>query len=123
MVNQKEEPNKWMEKAERDLMSANVNSEQGIFDVAAFLAHQAAEKALKTLYIVKFKRLWKIHDLNELGKSIGAPKTILVACDALNPHYIQTRYPTETTYTKEMAEDAIKNSEKVIEWSKKSLKK
>ena len=119
----KEETRKWMEKAERDLMSANVNLGQGIFDVASFLAHQAAEKALKTLYIMKFTRLWKIHDLNELGKSVGAPNSILVACDALNPHYIQTRYPTDTDYTKEMAEDAIKNSQKVIEWAKKSLKK
>jgi HEPN domain-containing protein len=119
----KEDAKKWMEKAERDLMSAHVNMEQGIFDVASFLAHQAAEKALKNLYILKFNRLWKIHDLNELGKSVDAPKTILIACDALNPHYIQTRYPTDADYTKDMADDAIRNSEKVITWAKKSLKK
>ncbi|MBI3413554.1 MAG: HEPN domain-containing protein [Candidatus Aenigmarchaeota archaeon] len=35
-----------------------MNLKQNLFDVAAFLSHQAAEKALKALYILKFKRLW-----------------------------------------------------------------
>jgi HEPN domain-containing protein len=51
---------KWVVKAERDLSDAEFNLINGRYEVAAFLAHQASEKALKALYILKFKRLWKM---------------------------------------------------------------
>ena len=41
----------------------------------------------------------------------------------LNPYYIGTRYPVGKKYTKEIAEEAIKNGEKVIEWVEKNLGK
>jgi HEPN domain-containing protein len=51
---------KWVVKAERDLSDTEFNLINGRYEVAAFLAHRAAEKALKALYILKFKRLWKM---------------------------------------------------------------
>jgi HEPN domain-containing protein len=114
---------KWIIKAEKDLSDAEFNLANGRYEVAAFLAHQAAEKALKALYILKFKRLWKIHDLKELAVKVDAPKEIIKIGDALNPHYIQTRYPVEVTYDEELAEEAVENAKKVVEWIKKKLKK
>ena len=67
---------KWIEKAEKDLNDAEFNLVNGRFEIAAFLSHQAAEKALKALYILKFKRLWKIHDLGKLSLAIKASKKI-----------------------------------------------
>ena len=117
-----EDVNKWMEKSERDLYAAKINLQQKLYEVSAFLSHQAAEKALKALYILKFKRLWKIHNLYDLGEKVGAPKDILDLCEKLNPHYLATRYPTEEEYTEEDAIEAFEFSEKVVTWSKKALK-
>lgn len=58
---------KWIVRAERDLSDAEFNLINGRYEVAAFLAHRAAEKALNALYILKFKKLWKIHDLKRVG--------------------------------------------------------
>ena len=55
------EVREWIKKAERDLSNAEYNLQGKRFEVTAFLAHQAAEKALKALYILRFKRLWKTH--------------------------------------------------------------
>ena len=113
----------WMEKAENDLKRAKLLFYSDDFEGCAFHAHQAAEKALKALYILKFRRLWKIHDLKELGLKLGAESRILEACKRLNPHYVETRYPTEIVYTKSLAEDALKNAEQVMGWIKKKLRK
>jgi HEPN domain-containing protein len=117
------EVKEWVKKAEKDLDDAKFNLDNDRLEVAAFLSHQAAEKALKALYILKFKRLWKIHDLKELASKLKAPKRIIVIGDSLNPHYIQTRYPVEIVYTKEMAKEALENSKKVVEWIKRKLRK
>jgi HEPN domain-containing protein len=117
------EVKKWIKKAERDLNAAKINLHEGLFDIAAFLSHQAAEKALKALYILKFKRLWKIHDLEKLCIAVKSDKKIIEISKKLNPHYIETRYPIETRYTKKIAEEALANAKAVVEWVKQQLKK
>lgn len=117
------EARKWLEKAEEDLDTAKFNFSGKRYDVAAFFCQQAAEKALKALYILKFRRLWKIHDLMELGRKVGAPSNLLKACDALNPHYIATRYPSDVPYSENIAKHASKNAEKVLVWVRKKLTK
>lgn len=52
------EVEKWIKKAEKDLVTARVDLNNKEYEAAAFFSHQAAEKALKALYILKFKRLW-----------------------------------------------------------------
>ncbi|MBS3056544.1 MAG: HEPN domain-containing protein [Candidatus Aenigmarchaeota archaeon] len=118
-----EEVKKWLKKAEKDLLAAKINLQQELYDVSSFLSHQAAEKALKALYILKFKRLWKTHDLVGLLVKLNSEEDLLEICDELNRHYIDTRYPSEAEYTETVAEDAIKNSKKVVEWVKKKLEK
>ena len=119
----KEEVEKWIEKAEEDLSDAEFTFKNKRFSLSAFLSHQAAEKALKALYILKFKRLWKIHDLEKLCLTINANRSIIKISKKLNPHYIETRYPTETEYTEEIAKEALENSRKVVEWVKRKLKR
>ena len=113
----------WIKKAEHDMATSEVNLDNNIFDAAAFFAHQAAEKALKALYILRYKRLWKVHDLVGLGKRIDVPQNILKACDALNPHYIETRYPIGIDYEKDAAAEALGNARKVVKWAKERMKK
>ncbi len=114
------EVKKWFEKALQDLETAEVNLENERFDAAAFYAHQATEKALKAEYIKQFKELWKIHDLVELAKKLGAPANVLKACDELNPHYIATRYPVDFQYDKDKANTAVENARIVIKWLEKA---
>jgi len=42
-----EEAVKWFGKAEKDLSAAKINLHEGLYEVASFLAHQSAEKALR----------------------------------------------------------------------------
>jgi Uncharacterized conserved protein related to C-terminal domain of eukaryotic chaperone, SACSIN len=78
---------------------------------------------LKALYVLKFGRLWKIHDLVQLAKQLDAPYEVLDICDKLNPHYIATRYPVEMVYTAEKSREALELAVKVIEWVEKQLQK
>lgn len=117
------EVKRWLEKAEEDLERSSRCLANKDFEDCAFHAHQAAEKALKALYILKFKRLWKIHDLKELSQKLKASPAIIETCKKLNPHYIETRYPTEIIYTQSVGEDAFKNARIVVEWVKKKLRK
>lgn len=119
----REEAEGWMKRAEKDLSDAKFNLNHRKFEVAAFLSHQAAEKALKSLHILKFNKLLKIHDLVELGKKVGAEEEILKACDKLNPFYIETRYIINMSYKKEIVSDGFMNSKRVLKWAKKLLKK
>lgn len=118
-----EETELWLRKSERDMLAAEVNFKERLFEESAFFSHQAAEKALKALYIKKFKRLWKVHDLRALAQRLRADNTILKACEELNPCYIETRYPVEVEYTEDIAASAISNAKKVIAWVKKLIKK
>ena len=113
----------WLAKAAKDLVAGKINLGQNLFDVSAFLSHQAAEKALKALYIARFKRLWKIHDLEKLALSLGADEDILKYCRELTPHYIASRYPLDVKYSKKVSEDALKCSKAIVEWATKKLKK
>jgi len=119
----KEEAEKWMEKSEKDMSDAKFNLDNNRLETSAFLSHQAAEKALKSAHIRLFNHLIKVHDLADLGRKVGASKAMLKCCDALNPHYIETRYLVDIGYSKKMAKDAFRNSEKIVKWAKKLLKK
>ena len=61
-----EEIANWLKKAEHDLNAVKSSIKTKNYDWACFQAQQAAEKALKALFIKKYKRLWKIHDLVKL---------------------------------------------------------
>ncbi|MFH1200596.1 MAG: HEPN domain-containing protein [Candidatus Micrarchaeota archaeon] len=111
----------WLKKAKRDLKAAKLNQENGLFEEAAFFAHQAAEKSLKAAYISEFKRLRKIHDLVELGRELLAPMKIIVECDGLNPHYIAARYPMDVEYDELTSLKAIASAIKVVEWAEEKF--
>ena len=88
-----EEFMEWFNKAKKDLQAAKNSLASMNYDWASFQAHQAVEKALKSIYIKKIKQLIKIHDLSRLAKEINAPKNIIELCNEINPVYIDTRYP------------------------------
>ncbi|MEW5760132.1 MAG: HEPN domain-containing protein [Candidatus Thermoplasmatota archaeon] len=119
----REEVEKWLEKAKRDLFASEINLNERLYEVSAFLSHQTVEKGLKALYILKFKKLWKTHDLKQLADRVNVPNKIIKICDALNPHYVETRYPIDVDYNREMAEVALNNAKEVIKWVEKKIKR
>ncbi|MDI6856466.1 MAG: hypothetical protein QMD21_06790 [Candidatus Thermoplasmatota archaeon] len=50
---------------------------------------------LKKTTDLKFKRLWKIHDLEKLSLTLKVSEHIIEICKELNHHYPATRYPLE----------------------------
>lgn len=118
-----EEADRWLEKAQKDWSDAEVNFKHGLYEVCAFLSHQAAEKALKALYILRFKRLWKIHDLKKLAEKVDADRKTVDLGSKLNPHYLATRYPLDVEFTEDIAKTALDNSKEVLEWAQKKSKK
>jgi len=89
----REEALNWWRESLHNLRQAKKNIEIDEYSVAAFLCHQAAEKALKALYIVMKNRLPpRGHDLIKLGRIIEAGE-VLNELKILNPHYTIARYP------------------------------
>lgn len=119
-----EEYQEWIKKAEDDLKAAKYNYSGKLYDLTSFLCQQAVEKALKSLYIKKFKKIKKVHDLVILGKEVGLPENFLFYCKELTAAYVYTRYPgmPEMKAIKESSRKFIKQSEEIITWIKMQLR-
>ncbi|MGQ9702740.1 MAG: HEPN domain-containing protein [Bacteroidales bacterium] len=114
----------WFEQAKGDLKHAQSSLEYGDYAWACFACQQAAEKALKALYM-KYNSIAWGHSAVELLESLPSgikPETELIEkAKILDKYYIPTRYPNAHPsgpafkfYTKEEAEEAIKICEEVI---------
>ena len=126
----REEVYNWWEQSLKDLESAKKNLSIESYYVTAFLSQQAAEKALKALYIYKLKDSpGKTHSLLRLGREVGIPSEFYHGLRKLNPDFILTRYPDVADgvpyelYDEKIAIDKLKLAEEVLEWVKKELKK
>ncbi|ODS42311.1 MAG: hypothetical protein MSIBF_02995 [Candidatus Altiarchaeales archaeon IMC4] len=124
----REEIKNWWKQAEKDLKAARNSLKSEDFEWASFQAQQAAEKALKAVFMNEKKRPARTHNIVELGRELGADKEVMVALKELNPDYIVARYPDATNgvpyemYYIEKAELKITYAEKVLEWTRKRLK-
>lgn len=115
-------PERWLERAKKELETATYLAEGGYFEDAAFHSQQAAEKALKAAYMKKFGELTKTHELVFLGKKVGVPGEVLESCEALNPFFVQTRYPDYAEIlSEEDCRETIESAKEVIEWVESTL--
>jgi HEPN domain-containing protein len=121
-MDMKKEVKNWLEQAEHDLEVAEYNLDGNMLDAAAFYSQQAAEKALKSLYISKFNELWKVHDLVRIAKRIHAPANIIELCAKITPAYTTTRYPdVGLAYDREDVEETLMSAKEILKWVKKNL--
>ena len=113
----------WMKTSEKDLRAAEINLDNELYDYAAFLAQQAAEKSLKAFYLKKFKKIRKVHDLVALARELEAPENIIQKCKELTPAYLYNRYPdvTPVENINEVAKDLLEHAEEIIAWVKQKL--
>ena len=119
----KEEIKKWFEKAEEDFDTAEYNLKGKKLEVCAFFLQQSAEKALKSLYIKKFSKLFKTHDLILLSKKVGAPGKIIEYCKELSPAYQYTRYPDLPVAKdlEKMIGKFLNNTREILKWVKEKI--
>jgi HEPN domain-containing protein len=103
----------WFEKAEHDLLNAEVmlGSGRGAYDTICFHAQQGAEKYLKGFLVQHSREVDKTHDLGRLlGECGGLDPSFAAlgrACNILTGYAIQTRYPGDMDYSRDLAAEAL----------------
>ncbi len=89
----RKETEQWLRQGLEDLQTAKVDLDNTRFYACSFWSQQAAEKALKALYLEVKKEPALGHSLLFLAKSMKAPQEVIEASALLNPEYAISRYP------------------------------
>ena len=117
----------WFRQAEADLRHAHNSLESGDFEWSCFASHQAAEKALKAVFLKLGIDAWG-HTITvligNLPKSVEQPADTLVNyARVIDKFYIPTRYPNgfesgapTDFYTADEAQSAILLAEAILEF-------
>jgi HEPN domain-containing protein len=114
--------------AEEDLITARANIGVTRYYASVFFSQQAAEKALKAYYILRFKELPQSHNLVDMAKALHADSKIISAARELNPEYLVTRYVDAANgvpadmYDEKSAKLHLKCAKEIIDWVKKKMK-
>ncbi len=126
----KKEIQNWLEQAEDDFDAVTFNFNGGKFYIAAFLCHQAIEKALKALFLSEKKgEVPQSHSLIYFATNTSIPNNFYSFLRELTPKFVDTRYPDASVdlpsriYDKENTKVIIDKSREVLEWIKKHIKK
>lgn len=114
----------WLEQAKRDLAHAQKDAKDEYYEWACFSAQQAAEKALKAVYLFRNMEAWG-HSVSELLRNLSSdiPPDLIELGAHLDRFYIPTRYvnsfdtgaPKEYFF-KSDAEEAIKNADAIVKY-------
>jgi HEPN domain-containing protein len=86
----------WLRQAERDLEQAEDSRSASRHEWACFAAHQAAEKAVKSLHLRAGQEAWGhivARLLEQLPEQVSPPEELLDKGRVLDNFYIPTRYP------------------------------
>jgi HEPN domain-containing protein len=118
----------WWRQAEAELHSAELMLQGGQWYAVFWFSHQAAEKAVKALYIEQSGLpANRIHNLIALGRSVGAPPDVGRDLRILEPQFDLTRYPDATgsapvdTMTRRIATRDIEASRRILLWATSQL--
>ena len=120
-------PEDWLARAEGDLALAKVALlEGGYYEDLCFHAQQAAEKAIKAIYVRHGLTFRYTHDLGELMASlrkagIKVPPEVTGA-SILTGYAWEARYPgTSEPVTEEEYREAVSMVEKVVKWAREGI--
>jgi HEPN domain-containing protein len=122
----REEALVWFREAVRDCLTAKMLLEAGVFHSSAFFSHQAAEKALKSLFFVLArKEPPKRHNLLELYRElrqygVELSPQLVEGLAVVTKYYATSRYPDAAggppseLFTKREAEYALEVARELI---------
>ena len=125
----KEIAKKWLKQALHDLDMAEKNITIEGYDVTAFLTHQALEKLLKALFILRGQKVPRIHYIDELARMLNLSEEVISYIYELTADYTISRYPDVTNsvpyehYNQRIASQKVKSAQKVFELLGDSYKK
>ena len=122
----------WFRQAQADLQHARHSVQSEDYEWSCFAAHQAAEKAIKAVYLKSGMDAWG-HTLSVLVGNL--PDTvervsaiIIQAALVLDKYYIPTRYPNgfdsgapTDFYTQDESLSAIKLAEAILEYCENQI--
>lgn len=121
----------WFRQSKADLRHAETSLEAEQYEWCCFAAQQAAEKALKALFLKRGFDAWG-HTLTALLGNLAEagelPEKLFDCAKSLDKHYIPTRYPNgfdsgapTDFYTKNESAAALDCAEKIIEYCKNQI--
>lgn len=111
---------KWLKQALHDLEIAKKNVAIGGYDTAAFLAHQAVEKLLKSFFAQKGQKIPRIHYIDVLARRLGVFDLVADEITDINADYMFARYPDVgenvpyEEYDEEIAAEKVAKAERVF---------
>jgi len=122
-------PGDWLVRANGDLALAKAPLPKGAFyEDLCFHAQQAAEKAIKAVY-VRYDLMFRyIHDLDELlaaleRKGVAIPQEVKDV-GILTTYAWEARYPgVSEPVTEDEYREAVKLAEKVVAWGEKAVRR
>lgn len=127
--NTRQEIHDWWKQARADLKTAKDNITTKNYYASVLFSQQAAEKALKSLYIKLRKKFPpKTHDLVELCRLTKASKEITLVAGKLTVVYLPSHYPGVAPvipvkyYDQEKAASHLKEARKILKWIQKKIK-
>ncbi len=117
----------WLRQAEADLRLARLALDGASFEWACFASQQSAEKALKAAFMSRGSEAWGHSVAGLLGQlDEEKPPGLEAAGKRLDKHYVPARYPNglpegapTDSYTAEEAEAALRDSEAILEFSRR----
>lgn len=122
------DPREWLRRAQLNLDRARNVLPGTDFEDYCFDAQQAAEKAIKAVFILHGATFQYIHDLGRLLTSLAAagvsvPKYLLPA-DQLTRYAVLTRYPSlSSPVTKSQHARAARIAQRVLDWAERQIRK
>jgi HEPN domain-containing protein len=112
---------KWFKQALHDLEMAERNIEIEGYDVAAFLAHQAVEKLLKSIFALEGKAIPRIHYIDELAYQLSLSEELINDVVDLTADYTFARYPDVAEhipyeeYDEDVARSKVEKARRIFE--------
>jgi HEPN domain-containing protein len=122
------DPREWLNRARSNLALARNDTVGALYEDLCFEAQQAAEKAVKAVFVHRGTRFPYIHDLDELLKrleqgGVKIPKYVREA-DELSPFAVLTRYPgLVRPVSKRQHRRAVRIAEAVLRWAERQIGK
>lgn len=124
----KDEIQRWMKYAEYDLESAQVLRDHVYLNGALFHCQQAAEKALKALYMAEVNRMFpRVHALALIAEPTSLSRDWMPFLRELTSKYSEARYPNfpvedaTGVYDADYTNQIIENTKELVSWIRRRL--
>jgi HEPN domain-containing protein len=123
-----DDPREWLNRARSSLAQAEIEQSEVYLEDLCFQAQQAAEKALKALFLHKGARFPHVHDLAELvgllEKSGTCIPPVIRESVKLTDYAVEARYPgISEPVTDDEYREALALAREVIRWVEEEMEK